>query len=219
MSVTLTAAVPESRARAARLPWWIPMMGVATAGGIGDVALKLWAVSQLPYLRETHSLFGVGLLLVFNRTPSFSFEHVVIGQTLVVVIKFLALGYLGWRLKGWWRWLGLGLIIGGAMANVGNWLVTRAVVDFLVMPWATVNLADLLIVSGATVICAGWGARVINHLTRRTRPVTTRNPHNHDSHTISAGPVPLTGASLRCTPSGTIGRRFWFTPAGVHSWW
>jgi hypothetical protein len=62
------------------------------------------------------------------------------------------------------------------MANVGNWLFTRAVPDFLVMPWATVNLADLLIVTGAAVICAGWGARVLTHLVRRTRPVMRKSP-------------------------------------------
>ena len=172
------------------------MLGVATAGGIGDIALKLWAVSQLPYLAQTRGPFGVGLLLVFNRTPSYDFEHVALGQTIVVVIKFLILGYLGWRLKGRWRSLGLGLILGGAVANVGNWLVTHAVADFLIMPWATVNLADLLIVVGATVIFAGWAARVVRHLTRRTRLVMTgefsnrkltdspmsRQPHHHLSN-------------------------------------
>jgi lipoprotein signal peptidase len=164
MSVLTTAAVLEQRPRAERFPWWISMLGVATAGGIGDCALKLWAVSQLPYLAQRHSFFGVKLFLVFNRTPSYDFDHVVLSQMLVVVIKFLVLGYLGWRLKGWWRWLGLGLILGGAVANVGNWLITHAVADFLVMPWATVNLADLLIVVGATVIFAGWGVRVVRHL-------------------------------------------------------
>jgi hypothetical protein len=50
------------------------------------------------------------------------------------------------------------------MANVGNWLLTHAVPDFLVMPWATVNLADLLIVTGTAVIGAGWAARALTHL-------------------------------------------------------
>jgi lipoprotein signal peptidase len=160
------------------------MLWVATAGGIGDIALKLWAVSQLPYLAQTRGPFGVGLLLVFNRTPSYDFEQVAPGQTLVVVIKFLVLGYLGWRLKGWWRSLGLGLILGGAVANVGNWLVTHAVADFLIMPWATVNLADLLIVVGTTVIFAGWAARVVRHLTRRTRPVMTGKSTDHNPHRL-----------------------------------
>jgi lipoprotein signal peptidase len=161
------------------------MLGVAAAGAIADVALKLWAVSQLPYLRETRTLLGVELVLVFNRRPSFDYEHLVMGQGLLVVIKFLALGYLGWRLKGWWRWLGLGLILGGAMANVGNWLLTHAVPDFLVLPWATVNLADLLIVTGAAVICAGWGARVLTYLIRRTPPVMSENRPGHDSYSTS----------------------------------
>jgi lipoprotein signal peptidase len=176
MSVTAITPVVERRLSVARLPWWILMLAVATAGAVADAALKLWAVSHLTYLRETPTRFGVELLLVFNRTPSYDYEHFVISQALPVMIKFLALGYLGWRLRGWWRWLGLGLILGGAMANVGNWLLTHAVVDFLVMPWATVNLADLLIVTGAAVICAGWGARVVSHLIRRARPVVSENP-------------------------------------------
>jgi hypothetical protein len=68
------------------------------------------------------------------------------------------------------------------VANVGNWLVTHAVADFIVMPWATVNLADLLIVVGATVIFAGWGGRVVRHLTSRTRPVMTGSSTNYDPH-------------------------------------
>jgi lipoprotein signal peptidase len=140
------------------------MLGVATAGAAADAVLKLWAVSELPSLRQTPTFLGVELLLVFNRRPSFDYEHFVIGQALLVLIKFVALACLGWRLKGRWRWLGLGLILGGTMANVGNWLLTHAVPDFLVMPWATVNLADLLIVMGAAVICAGWAARALTPL-------------------------------------------------------
>jgi hypothetical protein len=52
--------------------------------------------------------------------------------------------------------------------------------DFLIVPWATVNLADLLIVVGATVIFAGWGARVVRHLTRRTRPLIIGESTNHN---------------------------------------
>jgi lipoprotein signal peptidase len=167
MIVTAGVVGVERRLGMARWPWWISMLGVAAAGAVADAALKLWAVSRLAYLHETATFFGLNLLLVLNRRPSFDYQHLVIGPALVVMIKFLALGYLGWRLKGWWRWLGLGLILGGALANVGNWLLTHAVVDFLVMPWATVNLADLLIVAGAAVICAGWSGRVASHLLRR----------------------------------------------------
>jgi lipoprotein signal peptidase len=171
------------------------MFRVATAGAVADAALKLWAVSDIPSLRETSTLFGLGLVLVFNRRPAFDYEHLVLGQAVVVMIKFLALGYLGWRLKGWWRWLGLGLVLGGAVANVGNWLLTRAVVDFLVMPWATVNLADLLIVTGAAVIGAGWGARVLSLVIRRTRPAVSERGRGHGS------PAPSGLSQFRQPPS------------------
>jgi lipoprotein signal peptidase len=135
------------------------MLTIAIAVLVADVASKLWAVSQLPYLHETHGPAGVGLLLVFNRTPSYDVGHVAIASLFLVLIKFLVLGYLGWRLTRRWRALGLGLILGGSVANAGNWAVTHAVADFLVMPWATVNLADLFIVLGSAVVVVGTGAR------------------------------------------------------------
>ena len=121
-----------------------------------------------------------------------------IGQSVVVVLKFVVLGYLGWRLKGSWRCLGLGLLLGGALANVGNWLITHAVVDFLVMPWATVNLADLLIDLGAVVIGAGWAARLLRHLARRRRPVaqpTTPEPTTTLPYSPTPAAAPQTWAA------------------------
>jgi hypothetical protein len=89
----------------------------------------------------------------------------------------------------------LGLMLGGAMANVGNWVLTHAVVDFLVMPWATVNLADLLIMTGAAVVCAGRGAQVLRHLIRLRRPGKSENLPGYDLPTTSAPSPPLEPAS------------------------
>jgi lipoprotein signal peptidase len=135
------------------------MLTVMTAVLIIDFALKLWATAHLPYLHETTGVFGVGFFLVFNRRPSYDIGQVALTQTMLVALKFLTLGYLGFRLRGWWRGVGLGLVLGGAAANISNWIVTRAVVDFLVMPWATVNPADLSILLGTAVIFAGWAVR------------------------------------------------------------
>jgi lipoprotein signal peptidase len=135
------------------------MFTIAVAALFADVASKLWAVSRLPYLHETRGPAGVGLFLVFNRTPSFDLGHVAVASLLLVVTKFVVLGSFGWQLTPGWRALGLGLVLGGAAANAGNWAVTHAVADFLVMPWATVNLADLFILFGSAVVVVGWGVR------------------------------------------------------------
>jgi lipoprotein signal peptidase len=152
------------------------MLTVAVAALVADVASKLWAVSQLPYRHETRGPAGVGLFLVFNRTPSFDVGHVAIASLLLVVIKFVVLGYSGWRLPRGWRAVGLGLILGGAVANTGNWTVTHAVADFLVMPWATVNLADLFILLGSAVVVVGCGVRVHAHFSAGTLKIRGRLP-------------------------------------------
>ena len=166
--------VPARGPRPKRCRRWISMFTIAMAVLVADVASKLWAVSQLPYLHETRGPAGVGLLLVFNRTPSYDLGHVAMASLLLLVIKFLVLGYLGWRLRGRWRAIGLGLILGGAAANAGNWVVTHAVADFLVMPWATVNLADLFIVLGSAVVVIGSGTQAHAHYTAGTLKVRRR---------------------------------------------
>jgi lipoprotein signal peptidase len=135
------------------------MLTVMAAVLITDFTLKLWATAHLPYLHETTGVFGVGFFLVFNRTPSFDIGQVAVTETLLAAFKFLMLGYLGFRLRGWLRWVGLGLVFGGAAANIINWIATRGVVDFLVMPWATVNPADLSILLGTATIFVGWAVR------------------------------------------------------------
>jgi lipoprotein signal peptidase len=151
------------------------MLTVMTAVLITDFTLKLWATAHLPYLHETTGLFGIGFFLVFNRTPSYDIGQVAVTQTMLVALKFLTLGYLGFRLRGWWRGVGLGLVLGGAAANISNWIVTRAVVDFLVMPWATVNPADLSILLGTAVILGGWTVRRLG-LIRHQPAAVGRHP-------------------------------------------
>jgi signal peptidase II len=131
------------------------MLLVASAVFVADAVSKLWAVYSLPYLRETRSFAGLELLFVLNRAPSFALGHVAAEQVFLVAAKFLILVWMGWRLTGWYRTVGLGLIVGGALGNLTSWAAGHAVVDFLVMPWATVNLADMAILIGSGIVGVG----------------------------------------------------------------
>jgi signal peptidase II len=143
---------------------------VAAAVLVTDAASKLWAVYSLPYLRRAHGLPGLGFFFVLNSAPSFAVGHASVERLLPVVVKFVLLVWAAWRLAGWYRTLGLGLIVGGSLGNLTSFAVGHAVVDFLVMPWATVNLADLAIVVGSAVVGVGVVARLGRCLGARSGP-------------------------------------------------
>jgi signal peptidase II len=141
---------------------------VAAAVLVTDAASKLWAVYSLPYLRRAHELPGLGLFFVLNSAPSFAVGQVSVERVALVVVKFVLLVWVAWRLTGWYRSLGLGLIVGGSLGNLTSWAVGHAVVDFLVMPWATVNLADLSIVVGSCIVGVGVVAKLAGCLGARS---------------------------------------------------
>jgi hypothetical protein len=99
----------------------------------------------------------------------------------------------------------LGLIFGGAVANVGNWAVTHAVADFLVMPWATVNLADIFILLGSAVVLIGSGARARTHYTTGTLKLRRRLPGKSTRPELAGAEraLPLVGDQHLC-PRRTV---------------
>jgi signal peptidase II len=141
---------------------------VAAAVLVTDAASKLWAVYSLPYLRRAHAFPGLGFFFVLNSAPSFALGQVSVERVLPVVVKFVLLVWVAWRLTGWYRTVGLGLIVGGSLGNLTSWAVGHAVVDFLVMPWATVNVADVSIVIGSGVVGAGVVGRLARCLGARS---------------------------------------------------
>ena len=115
------------------------------------------------------------LVMVWNRGVSYGLftQDGGIGRWVLV-----ALGIGGATLFSWWLWmtrgmlatLALGLVIGGAVANVIDRLAYGAVADFFLFhigrfEWYVFNLADVWIVAGAV----GSGARL--------GPGTPRNRH------------------------------------------
>lgn len=69
---------------------------------------------------------------------------------IVAAVMLVAFGAYTWRLAGAGRlsWWVPALLIGGAVSNLADRVVFGAVRDFLVTPWAIINLADVAVVIG-----------------------------------------------------------------------
>ena len=128
-----------------------------------DQATKWWillSVMRPPRMIEITPFFN--LVLTWNRGVSFGFLNTDsaagpwILSVLALVVVALLVVWLA-RAGGWFVIGALGLIIGGALGNVIDRAVHRAVVDFLDFHWAgyhwpAFNVADSAITVGAAML-------------------------------------------------------------------
>lgn len=146
--------------------WW--GLAAALAGLGADQAHKAWmlgpfAIGQNDRVPVTSFL---DLVLVWNRGISYGLftQDGQLGRWLLI-----ALGLAGTALFAWWMWkserllpaLSLGLIAGGALANVIDRIVFGAVADFFLFhigdfQWYVFNLADVWIVAGVAGMALAW---------------------------------------------------------------
>ena len=146
--------------------WW----GLAAAlAGLGiDQAHKAWMLG--PFAIGEKGRVPVtpffDLVLVWNRGISYGLftQDGDAGRWLLIV-----LGLAGTALFSWWMWksqrllpaLSLGLIAGGALANVIDRIIFGAVADFFLFhagafQWYVFNLADVWIVAGVIGMALAW---------------------------------------------------------------
>lgn len=105
---------------------------------------------------RTDLALGIDLTRVMNSGIAFGlFSNG--GDALVVAFTALALSLiLGWFTLDTLRpglWLGVGLLIGGALGNLTDRVFDGAVTDFIDPPvWPAFNVADIAITAGVFVI-------------------------------------------------------------------
>ncbi len=152
------------------IPLWGPMSYVglvfALLTYVGDQGFKFlmlavldidrWSIPRVPVT----SFFDI--ILAWNRGISYGWfaQHTEAG-------RWLLIGFTSLVTIGLWLWLarqsrplpamGIGLIIGGALANITDRLIHGAVADFFWFhvgrfSWYVFNLADVAIVAGAAII-------------------------------------------------------------------
>jgi signal peptidase II len=158
----------RTRARRPTLPaaasgWrWLPLSAAVI---LLDRAVKVWITHHFAPFERVHVLKVLDIILTYNTGAAFSFLAEASGwQRWLFVL--LALGVSG-ALIVWMRRLrartqgllacGLALIVGGALGNMIDRLMTGRVVDFIHMHWGRAyfpafNVADSAITIGALLL-------------------------------------------------------------------
>lgn len=146
--------------------WW--GLAAALAGLATDQAHKAWMLG--PFAIGDKGRVPVtpffDLVMVWNRGVSYGLftQDGETGRWFLIV-----LGLAGTALFSWWVWkserllpaLSLGLIAGGALANVIDRIIFGAVADFFLFhagafEWYVFNLADVWIVAGVVGMALAW---------------------------------------------------------------
>nr|WP_137390335.1 signal peptidase II [Rhodoligotrophos defluvii] len=155
----------------ARRGWAAALLSLAADQAFKWWMLAVYDIGSRGIVRVT-SFFDV--VLVWNRGISYGWfaQHGDAGRWLLIglsaLVILLLIGWLGLSRRPVAN-LGLGLIIGGAIANVIDRVVHGAVADFfsfhaLGYSWYVFNIADVAIVAGVAVLLydcwlEGRGAR------------------------------------------------------------
>ena len=156
--------------RPRNIPLWGPVSFIglvfALLAYVGDQGFKLMMLGVYDMDAWTYPRIRVApffdIVLAWNRGISYGWftQYTEIGRWLLIGLTFAVV-------VGLWLWLarqtrplpaaGIGLIIGGALANITDRLIHGAVADFFWFhagrfSWYVFNLADVAIVAGALVI-------------------------------------------------------------------
>jgi signal peptidase II len=124
-----------------------------------DQAATSWAEADLH--RRVHLLGPLGLALQYNSGTAFGL-FTGAGDWLVpmVVVLVAAVAWLAWRARSTLLAAGYGLVLGGALGNLGDRVVRGHhgdVVDFFSLShWPTFNVADACITVGLVLVAIGW---------------------------------------------------------------
>lgn len=130
-------------------------VGVAAIVIAADQATTSWALANLR--RPEHLVGPLGLALQYNSGTAFSLFSAG-GSWIVAVVTALlvALCWLAWRARRMWIGVAYGLVLGGALGNLGDRLFRGHrgdVVDFVTLShWPTFNLADAAITVGVVAL-------------------------------------------------------------------
>jgi signal peptidase II len=134
---------------------WLWALGLGLAVVVVDQVSKAIAASALG-AGETADLV-LGFQLTDVRNTGIAFGLLADGQVLVLAVTaaalVLILGYFALNPSRPGLWIGVGLLVGGAVGNLTDRVRIDEVVDFIDPPaWPAFNVADIAIVTGILAI-------------------------------------------------------------------
>lgn len=159
----LTAGTPDADAApTGRRPTRLAIVaGVAAIVVTADQLAKTWAEHHLAD-RSIHIVWTLRLSLSYNTGAAFSLGRgygpyiMLLGVSVLVVFLGMARNVL---LRSLLLTVALGLVLGGALGNVGDRLLRAnggAVIDFIDLQWWPVfNVADSALSVGAVLLAIG----------------------------------------------------------------
>jgi signal peptidase II len=135
---------------------WLWMLAVGVAVVVIDQAVKAAVVSSLVPGEVRDLPIGFELTRVTNSGIAFGLLDKG-GDTLVLAITggalLIVVGWFATDPSRPWLWLGVGLLVGGAIGNLIDRIRLGSVTDFLNPPlWPAFNLADVAITLGVIVV-------------------------------------------------------------------
>ena len=143
---------PRARPKHPRGAIFVRAIAVATAVVALDQVAKQIAIHSVEPGHPVQIMFGIEIANV--RNPGIAFGLLSRSDAVILAITLGALGvmaaYLALRHDRPGLWIAVGLLAGGAVANLVDRLRTGEVIDFIDFPfWPAFNLADVAIVAGA----------------------------------------------------------------------
>jgi signal peptidase II len=134
---------------------WVRALTLGAFVVLVDQVTKAIAANSLAPGERIDLVLGFELADVRNR--GIAFGLLSDGQTLVIVVTVLALvlvlGYFALAPARRGLWIGVGLLLGGAIGNLADRIRADEVTDFIDPPmWPAFNVADIAIVVGIVLI-------------------------------------------------------------------
>ena len=143
---------------------WLRLLMVAGSALILDACSKT-AIEQNFHLYEQREVIGDYVRLTYMHNPGAAFgisvgphSSVIFGVLSVIALAALMAMYATTPVRDGARLYAIGLIVGGALGNLWNRIVSRAgVVDWIdvgvgATRWPVFNLADIAVTTGAVVL-------------------------------------------------------------------
>ena len=132
---------------------WGPLLVVAALVANADLVIKALVERRLS--ESVNLILGLRLDVGYNSGAAFGVGGDAAGPLLILIVVGLLLTLVVAVEREWlaYTWIGLGLLFGGAIANLVDRIGDERVTDYIDFElWPAFNLADIAITVGVAIV-------------------------------------------------------------------